>query len=150
MYKRGKRGKVWFGKLLPYMLFPAFFYLYGHCYFTVLRLLTVIRLYGCVRLSGYTAVYGCRIYGLRLQGYEISATVKPYDRKTKHKPYNPAFPINSSRRLVTLTSLTPLSKSSERMFMSGKNCFMRFSIPFETMWLAIHPKGCRLTTLRTP
>ena len=28
--------------------------------------------------------------------------------------------------------------------------FIRFSTPLDTMWLAMQPKGCRLTTLFTP
>ena len=27
---------------------------------------------------------------------------------------------------------------------------MRFSMPFDTMWLAMHPNGCRLMTFFTP
>lgn len=45
------------------------------------------------------------------------------------------------------TSLTPLSKSKDKIFISGKNDLIRFSIPLETIWLAMHPNGCRLMTL---
>ena len=48
------------------------------------------------------------------------------------------------------TSLTELSKSSERMFIEGNIDLIFFSIPFSMIWLAMQPNGCRLTTWFIP
>ena len=48
------------------------------------------------------------------------------------------------------TSLTLPSKSNDRRFICGYRVLIRFSTPLATIWFAIHPNGCRLTTLFTP
>lgn len=55
--------------------------------------------------------------------------------------YDAMLSRKSRRRLVTLTLDTPLSKSKETRFSCGYIFFSFFSIPFETTWLAMHPKG---------
>ena len=54
------------------------------------------------------------------------------------------------KRFTIFTSLTPESKSRERILMPGYFCLILFSRPLEMIWLAMQPKGWSEMTAFTP
>lgn len=58
--------------------------------------------------------------------------------------------MNSRSLFVTFTSLTPLSKSKDKIFNSGNIFLSLFSMPLSMMWFAMHPKGWSEMTFLIP
>ena len=58
--------------------------------------------------------------------------------------------MKSLRRLETLLSAVPPSKSMPMRLAFGKRLRSSPIVPRPVMWLGRHPKGCRHTTLSTP